>query len=346
VRLDREWLRALPKAELHVHLEGTVRPSTFARIANRNGVDVVDLEQLFKCSDFNSFLKAFTRVAQALQQPDDLAEVTDDYLSLSAEQGVKHVEFFFSPATIRHFHPESDLMAIVQAINAVSVAARKATGISSLLIFDMVRNLGDQAAFADIDLAERCSPSGVVGIGLGGDERKFPARDFGKPFAHAAHRGLRRTVHAGEADGAQSVRDAVEILHAERIGHGVTAIQDPKLLALIAERGIAIDSCLTSNQITGASSSHAEHPLKDFMAAGISATLSSDDPSFFGASLLDEYELAAGLGFTRAELATLARNSFEKSFAPEGAKRKWIDELDQYLQSALSVERQASGDSR
>jgi adenosine deaminase len=329
---EREWLRRLPKAELHVHLEGTVTPETFARIAHRNGVESPNqVSELFQCADFESFLKAFTRVAQTLREPEDFAEIASDYLSVSVEEGVRHVEFFFSPATVRYFHPSADLARIVEAIYDATERARNTSGISSLLIFDMVRNLGEDAALADIDLAQRCSSWGVIGVGLGGDERKFPAGDFCKPFARATKLGLRRTAHAGEAAGPESVRDAIELLGAERIGHGVAAAVDDTLMGLIAQRGVAIDSCLTSNRITGASAQKTEHPLKDFLARGISVTLNSDDPAFFGATLLAEFELAARLGLTRGDLVMLARNSFQNSFAPESAKQAWLSELDAYL---------------
>jgi aminodeoxyfutalosine deaminase len=332
VTAEREWLRGLPKAELHVHLEGTITPETFRRIARRNGEQAPnDTSRLFQCADFESFLKAFTRVAQTLREPDDFAEITSEYLSASATEGVRHVEVFFSPATVRYFHPNADLAKIVEAIYLAAERARNTLGITSLLIFDMVRNLGEAAALADIDLAQQCSSWGVIGVGLGGDERKFPARDFYKPFARAAKLGLRRTAHAGEAAGAESVRDAIELLGAERIGHGVAAARDAALLELIAQRGVAIDSCLTSNRITGASPEETEHPLKDFLARGISVTLNSDDPAFFGATLLAEFELAAKHGLTRADLTTLARNSFRCSFAPESAKRAWLAELESYL---------------
>jgi adenosine deaminase len=328
----RSWLRGLPKAELHVHLEGTVRPETLCRIARRNDAGLpAKVEQLFRCSDFQSCRSTFKRVAKVLYQPQDFSDIAAEYLAASADQGVKHVEFFFSPATVRHFHPAADLAGIVEAIHAACQAARRATGISALLIFDMVRNLGEAAALADVRLAERCASWGVVGIGLGGDERNFPARDFLKPFQRAAAVGLRRTAHAGEAAGPQSVRDAVEILGAERIGHGLSAAADDALLGRIIERGIAIDCCLTSNEITGAVAGHSSHPLKDFMARGVCVTLNSDDPAFFGASLLDEYERAAGLGLTDAQLATLARNSFLKCFAPQSAAADWLVSVDGYL---------------
>ena len=328
---DRAWLRGLPKAELHVHLEGTISPEHYVRIARRNAVEIPsDPAALFRCSDFESFLNAFVHVVKALRTPADLAEVTASYLEQSAQADVRHVEFFFSPATLRFFSADVDLVGIVAAIHDEFKRARSAFGISAVLIFDMVRNLGQEAALADLDLAVVCKDYGVVGVGLGGDERKFPARDFHRAFARAERLGFRRTAHAGEADGRQSIVDAIELLHAERIGHAVAAAGEEDLLFTMREHGIAIDACLTSNAVTGAWSPPGTHPLAQFIKAGLCVTLNSDDPAFFGASLTDEYVRAAEQGLTRAELVTLAANSFHASFAPEDDKRAWLSELERY----------------
>jgi adenosine deaminase len=330
----REWLRLLPKAELHVHLEGTVTPQTFRRIAARHKMSVPDdVASLFRCDDFDSFLAAWLVVVKALRDPQDFADIAAEYLATSAHNGVRHIEFFFSPATIRHFNKGVDLVGIVQAIAEAARAANKSSGISALVILDMVRNLGEDAALADIDLAQHCAQLGVVGIGLGGDERRFPAMHFAKPFARAAKLGLRRTAHAGEAAGPHSVRDAIELLGAERVGHAVSAAYDETTLQLIAQKKIGVDSCLTSNRITGASPAGAEHPLQTFLARGINVTLNSDDPAFFGAGLIDEYESAARAGVTKEQLATLARNSFAMSFAPQPAQERWCEELEKYVAS-------------
>ena len=335
---NRTWLRGLPKAELHVHLEGTTTPEAYARIARRNGLEVPsDPASLFHCNDFQSFLNAFLQVVKALRTPEDFAEITASYLKHSAREGVRHVEFFFSPATLRHFFKDIDLEGIVAAIHQECARARVTHGVSSLIIFDMVRNLGEDAAFADIQLALKSKSHGVAGVGLGGDERKFPARDFRRVFEQARQLGLRRTVHAGEADGPHSIVDAVELLHAERIGHAVAAAGEEDILKLLRNRHVAVDACLTSNCVTGAWNGQGVHPVGEFLKAGVCVTLSSDDPSFFGASLLDEFEHAAQHGLGRPEIIQLARNSFQSSFASEKAKRVWLEELDAYLATTQAV---------
>ncbi|MBV8164051.1 MAG: adenosine deaminase [Candidatus Eremiobacteraeota bacterium] len=328
----RDWLRGLPKAELHVHLEGTVTPELYTRIAKRNGAQIPkDPRTLFNCHDFGSFLNAIVTVVKTLCRPQDFADIAAEYLVQSRQQGVRHVEFMFSPASIRHFHAEADPAVIVTAIHEECRRAKAASGISSSIVFDMVRNLGEDAAMMDIDLAIKCRNLGVTGVGLGGDERRFPARDFARVFERAQSIGLRRTVHAGETGDSASIVDAVELLRAERIGHGVAAAGQPDIQRRLRELKVTIDACPTSNAVTGAWGRVTPHPLEEFMHAGIPVSLSSDDPSFFGCSLLGEYEALAEQGFSNAQLAQIARASFTSSFADEKEKRIWLSELDAYL---------------
>lgn len=332
----REWLRQLPKAELHVHLEGTMSPALYRRIAERNSIEVGDDETAtYRCSDFPSFLQGFLTTVKALQKPEDYAEIARDYLAASASEGVRHVEFMLSPATPRIFAPHLDIEAAIAAIVQEFEAARARTGISALLIFDMVRNLGVNAALRDAKLAEHFKSKGVVGIGLGGDEKNYPAIKYQDVYLDAERAGLRRTAHAGEADGPASVVDAVMLLHAERVGHAVAAAKNPKVLKLLGDHKVAIDACLTSNVVTGAVKVIDAHPISTFLEAGLTVTLNSDDPAFFGSSLLDEYELAAErLGFTKATLARIAANSFAASFASEEKKKVWLAELERFVGAA------------
>ena len=330
------FAREIPKAELHVHLEGTITPAAYRRIAERNGMDAGDVETLFACDDFGSFLTAFLTVVRVLRTPNDFAELAGEYIAQLAAQNVRHVEFFLSPATQRIFVPDLDLEAMVRTVGSTCKAAAASHGMSASILFDLVRNLGPDEAMRDIDLALRVREAGVVGIGLGGDERNFPARDFVAPFERARAAGLRRTVHAGEAAGAESIDDAVRLLGAERIGHGVAASGNASLLALLRDRRVAIDACPTSNAVTGAVPRGRQHPLKEFLAAGIIVTLNSDDPAFFGASVDDEYANAARAGFTREAIAAIARNSFSASFLPEAEKLRLIREVEDYCAGGIT----------
>jgi len=322
----------MPKAELHVHLEGTMTPQTHRRIAERNGVAVEgDVGDAHRCADFQSFLRAFLGAVKAIKKPIDLGEIAHEYLDRAADEGIRHIEFLFSPATLRMFSPDLDLEESVRAIFAEFECGRVQHKISSSLVFDVVRNLGLDAALADIALAQRCREFGVVGVGLGGDEANFPTRAFAHAFEVARKAGLRRTAHAGEAAGEESIVDAVLVLDAERIGHAVAARGKPAVLKLLCDRGVAVDACLTSNSATGALPRGELHPLKEFLDAGITVTLNSDDPAFFGSSLLDEYERAAQLGLQKSDLAALASNSFKAAFVADEQKKVWLGELEGYL---------------
>jgi adenosine deaminase len=321
----------IPKAELHVHLEGTITPAAYVSIARRNGLEPSDAAAMFACHDFPSFLRAFLEVAKALRRPEDFAELATEYLWHSAAENVRHVEFFISPATQRKFVPELDARAMIAAVWDTCERARKEQGITSRLIIDMVRNLGGEEALLDVDLALATADRGVVGIGLGGDERHFPARDFQRAYAKAREHGLRRTVHAGEAAGAESIVDAVELLGAERIGHGVAARGRPEVLALLRERGVTIDACPTSNRFTAALAKGETHPLREFLAAGVGVTLSSDDPSFFKTSVTAEYEYAAALGCGVEEITAIAKASFARSFLPASDRQRLVGEVDAYV---------------
>ena len=321
----------IPKAELHVHLEGTMSAESYVRIARRNGLDPKYADEIFTCHDFPSFLRAFLDVVKALQTPHGFAELAREYLARAADQQTRHVEFFISPATQRKFVPDLDPKAMIAAVWDACEQVRKDLGISSRLIIDMVRNLGEEEALLDVELATECAGTGVVGIGLGGDERQFPARDFQRAYAKARERGLRRTVHAGEAAGAESIVDAVELLGAERIGHGVAARGRPEVLALLRDNGVTIDACPTSNIFTAALAKGETHPLREFLDAGVAVTLSSDDPSFFKTSVNAEYEYAAALGCGVDAIIAIAKTSFERSFLPEGESRRLLGEVDAYI---------------
>lgn len=321
----------IPKAELHVHLEGTISAEAYVRIARRNGVEPKQADAIFKCHDFPSFLTAFLEVVKTLRTPEDFAELAKEYLDRCSDEHVRHVEFFLSPATQRKFVPDLDPKEMIDAIWDACEDARNEHGISSRLIIDMVRNLGEEEALLDVDLASECASSGVVGIGLGGDERHFPARDFQRAYARARESRLRRTVHAGEAAGPESIVDAVQLLHAERIGHGVAARGRQEVLALLRDRAVTIDACPTSNIFTAALAKGEPHPLREFLDAGVAVTLSSDDPTFFKTSVTAEYEYAAALGCGVEEITAIAKASFERSFLPASDRQRLVGEVDTYV---------------
>jgi adenosine deaminase len=313
-------LRELPKVQLHCHLEGTIAPHTFRDLAAKYGIDLgaragLEDHRLYEFPDFPAFLLLFRDVSQTLREPEDFARLAREYARDAGTQTVRYAEVFVSPSVWTFFQPDLDVRATVAAIREAFDHVRDTEcGPEVALICDVTRNFGPERAMATARIAASLAPLGVIGIGLGGDERNFPAPLFAEVFAFAEAAGLHRVAHAGEAAGAQSVRDAVEILGAERIGHGVRAIEDPAVVALLAQRQIALEICPTSNFLTGAASRGNVHPIVALDAAGVHCTIDSDDPTLFGTTVTREYELVREwLG--DAAVLRLATNAVEASFA-------------------------------
>ncbi len=327
------FVRALPKVQLHCHLEGTVRAATFRELAQRHGVESAraagPIEETYAFANFGEFLLTFAEVCKALKEPDDYARVARDYVVDAAEQRVRYAEVFISPSVWSFFHRDLDVVATVHAMRAALDDEGKHRGLDVNLICDLTRNFGVERAQATavqaVALAE--ARLGVVGIGLGGDEANYPAALFKEVYEYARAQGLHCVAHAGEADGPQSVRDAIDILHVERIGHGVRALEDPSLVAELAERRIPLELCPTSNRLTGAAASDGPHPIGELDAAGVVCTLDADDPALFSTTISDEYALVAGwLG--EDAVVRFARSAIEASFASAQRKVELRSALD------------------
>ncbi len=319
------FVRRLPKVQLHCHLEGTVRAQTFRELASLRGVDSVrahgPFEETYAFATFRDFLLTFAEVCKALQRPEDYARVAREYAASAVAQNVRYAETFISPSVWTFFHRSLDVRACVAAMRDVFDAEARRSGMEVRFICDLTRNFGVARALETARLAVELAEAdlGVLGVGLGGDEVNFPAALFEEPFALARARGLHAVAHAGEAAGAQSVRDAVEILGAERIGHGVRATEDEAVVALLCERGVALELCPTSNRLTGAVPTGEPHPIGRLDAAGVRCTIDADDPELFSTTLQHEYELVASwLGME--SLLRFARQAVDASFA--AAQRK------------------------
>jgi len=296
-------IAALPKIHLHCHLEGCLRPETFVELTRRYGLSTrfrpgqaevggpTDPAQVYEFSDFGEFLLIFAAVSRALASPDDYARLAREFVAGALAQNVVYGELFISPSVWSYFHRELDLRATMRAIVAELRAAR-AQGVEFSLIVDVTRNFGVDSAMRTAQLAVSMAGEGIIGIGLGGDEANFPAELFGDVFAFARANGLHTVAHAGEGAGAQSVRAAVEI-GAERIGHGVRAIEDPAVVALLRERAIPLEISPTSNARTAVVAPDAEHPLHELDRSGVRITIDADDPAIFGTSISHEYALVA-----------------------------------------------------
>jgi adenosine deaminase len=311
----------IPKAELHVHLEGTAPPDLIRRIAQRNGLPLpeglFDGDERFVYTDFLDFLRAYDDAASVIRTGEDYRDITYEYLRSCADQGAIYVELTASPdhAALVGLSDEEHLAGIARGIDDA-----RAHGIEGRILISAVRNFGvEQALRVARHAAERPHPY-VVGFSMAGDEQNFPAQLFAEPYAIAADAGLGCTMHAGEWAGPASVRAALE-LPITRISHGVRAIEDPALVDELARRGITLECCPTSNVVLGVFSSYEEHPLRRLADAGVRVTLGSDDPPYFGASIGGEYDIARQrLGFDEAGLKAITDAAIEAAFCDDGVK--------------------------
>ncbi len=320
------FIRSLPKAELHLHLEGSIGPDELAELITRHGGGPVDrkrLAHLYNHENFVAFLESFKRVTSWLRMPEDYELITYRLMQKLRAENVLHAEVYVSVGVV--YFRERDCDAIFEGLERGRARGERDFGVSLLWIFDAVRHFGVEAAERVFDKAIQLRDRNVVGVGIGGDEARGPAEWFRDLYARTRDKGLRLTAHAGESVGPESIRAAIEVLHAERIGHGLNAYRDPELLARLAEVQVPIEICLTSNLCTGCCAAIAEHPLKTYYDRGLLVTLNTDDPAMFEASLCGEYQLAQEtFGFTDAQLRELAMNSFRASFLPEERKREFL----------------------
>ncbi len=322
------FIRQLPKAELHLHLEGAVEPATLLELRKQHGdhATLAETEALYRYSDFPSFLMAFKEVSAHLRGPDDYEFVTYRLMQRLKEENVLHAEVYVAVGVC--LYRKQDFAAIFEGLERGRSRGARDFGVSLLWIFDATRHFGVEEAQKVFELAARYKTRHVVGVGIGGDEVKAPPELFRGVYAYAEDHGLRLTAHAGETAPAESIWGALN-LRAERIGHGLTAAQDPDLIEELAYRQIPVEICLTSNLRTGVCNSAAEHPAKSYFDQGMMITLNTDDPALFGTSLAREYQLAQEtFGFTDEHLRELARNSFEASFLPAEKKVELLGLFD------------------
>jgi len=320
----------VPKAELHVHLEGTAPPHLVRRIAERNGLTVPDgvfaAPDRFAWRDFLDFLHTYDMAASVIRTGEDYRDIAYEYLSACALQGAIYVELIASPdhaALVGVDHAEH-----LDGIAAGIDAARAEHGIEARILLTCIRNYGvEQAVRVAAYAAGRPHPY-VVGFQMAGDEAGYPPGPFAEAYAIAAGAGLGCSVHAGEWAGAESVRAALE-LPVTRIAHGVRAIEDPGLVEELARRGVVLECCPTSNVVLGVFDSYEAHPLPALRSAGVRVTLGSDDPPYFGASVGGEYAIARErFGMDDDDLRELTRTAIEASFAEPGLRRALLDRLD------------------
>ena len=281
-RVRREWLRGLPKCELHLHLEGTILPETLVVISERHDAEPLTLDTaraLYLYENFIGFLKAFGQVSQRLQAPEDYELITYEMIHRLAVQGVRHAEVYISFGILLRFKSQLTLESVTEAIERGRLRAEGEFGTTVFWIIDAVRHFGvEEAAVVFRKAAElRERYPSIVGIGIGGDEARGPADDFRDLYVEAKAAGLHLTVHAGESVPASSVWSAINI-GAERIGHALSAVDDPELLDVLAEKQIPLELNVTSNLRTGCLGDIAGHPVRHYFERGLMVTLNSDDP--------------------------------------------------------------------
>ncbi len=330
----RDWLKGLPKAELHLHLEGSITPETLVQLSTTNDAVPLTPEQakgVYRYHDFPSFLMSFKAVTERLHTPADYETITYNMVRDLAAQGIRHAEVYLSIGILYRFG-RLDVDAVMHAAERGRERGEADFGTSVLWIIDAVRHFGVPEAQRVFRKAAnlRGQYPAVIGIGIGGDESGGPAHAFREVYTEARLAGLHLTCHAGESTGPQSIWGALNI-GAERIGHALTAQEDPDLIEILAQRQIPLELNVTSNLRTGCCPALMEHPVKRYFEEGLMVTLNSDDPPFFGANLLDEYELAhRTFEFPLEQLRELAANSFEASFLPPERKLRLLGEVEQY----------------
>ncbi len=340
----RRLLHALPKVDLHRHLEGSLRLETLAEIAQEHGIDLpsYNIEQLrpyVQFTDeqpgFHRFLEKFKLLRRFYTTREAVRRVAYEAVVDAAADNVKYLELRFSPSALAHAQSFPLHEVTEWVIDAVRQAQTE-TGLTVRLLCAVVRHDSFDLARQVIEVAIAYHDRGIVGVDLTGDEVHYPAAPFAPLFKHAADCGLGITIHAGEAGGAQNVREAVEVMHAQRIGHGIRSIEDSNVVQLLRQRGVALEVCPTSNLQTGVVDNFGLHPLRDLYVLGVNVTVNTDDPSVSDTSLTDEYMVAMmGLGVKLRDLRMCTRNSIRAAFLPAETKQQLekliLSEFDAWL---------------
>lgn len=326
-------LREMPKAELHVHIEGTLEPELIFELARRNDVSlpypsVEALRAAYTFTDLQSFLDLYYAGASVLLAEADFFDMAMAYYRRAAADGVVHAELFFDPQT--HTDRGVPMAAVIGGLWRARAEARRTLGVSSELILCFLRHLSEQAAFETLEAALPFRDR-FVGVGLDSSERGHPPEKFARVFTRARELGLHLVAHAGEEGPAEYVRTALDLLRVERIDHGVRAADDPALIERLARERIALTVCPLSNVRLSVYGQMAEHVLPALLAQGVCVTVNSDDPAYFGGYLYANYEalFAAHPSMGAPEAHRLAANSLEASFADPASKAAWRARLDQ-----------------
>jgi adenine deaminase len=334
------FIEGLPKAELHLHIEGTIEPETMFRLAERNRMalpyrSVEALRAAYEFSELQDFLDLYYQGMAVLQSEEDFYDMTWAYLAKAHAQNVVHTEIFFDPQghTSRGIAFDIALDGIWHALEN----GNKQLGLSSRLILCFLRDRDAKEAMATLEQALPYRDR-IVGVGLDSAEKGNPPGKFREVFDRAHAHGFRTVAHAGEEGPASYVRDALDLLHAERIDHGIRALDDPALVARLARERVPLTVCPLSNVRLKVVDDIRHHPLRAMMEHGLLVTVNSDDPAYFGGYVNENFAaVQQGLGLSDEDLAQLARNSFEAAFLPPEEKRGLLRGVDDYVGAAAGT---------
>ncbi len=325
----------MPKAELHIHIEGSLEPELIFELATRNRIrlpyaTIQELHAAYAFTDLQSFLDIYYAGASVLQKEEDFFDMTWAYLKRAKADNVIHAEIFFDPQT--HTARGIPFETVINGLDRAISRGREELGLSASLILCFLRHLSEEDAFAVLEDALPFRDK-FIGVGLDSSERGNPPEKFARVFAHCRERGLRLVAHAGEEGSAEYIRHALDLLKAERIDHGVHCLDDPRLVARLSQHRIPLTVCPLSNVKLCVFPSLSDHTIGKLLAAGIMATINSDDPAYFGGYLNENYiaTFSALPELGAKEAYQLARNSFQASFVDEGIKQGWIGELDEFF---------------
>jgi len=320
----------IPKAEIHVHLEATITPDLCRKFASRNKVnlsnDIFGNKYAYEWSDFYDFIKKYDVVTSVIHTPEDYRELTYAYLKDCASKNVIYVE-----AMVSSTHAKDKGMtyhSFLEGVHEASQEAEKDFGIVSRFIMNGIRHLGPESVQLTAEEVLNNPHPSLVGFGLAGDELHFPPKLFVNTFDMLKEAKFPITVHAGEWDGPENIRNAIDLLHPTRLGHGVRSIEDPDLVQEIISKDLVLETCPTSNIATKIYESYEQHPVKELFNAGVKLTVNSDDPPFFNASITGEYEVMSNLGLSKDELISLTHNAIQSSFCDNKTKEKLFAKLN------------------
>jgi adenosine deaminase len=333
--MNEQFIKQLPKAELHFHLDGSIRPETLKELAKKEGIELAnkDLEEFKKyvqvgenTKSLIEYLEKFNIPLKVINNKENLKRITKEIIEDASKQNIKYLEIRFAPL----FDITKDITGNekVQAVLDGMKEGLREFGVHSGLILCAMRHESLEKAKDVINIADKFKNKGVVAVDLAGNEKDFPPKLFKEAFDLAHSKKINITIHAGETGSYQNVLDSINILHAKRIGHGVAAAKDPKTMGFLKNKKIPLEICVKSNIDTKVTDSYEHHPIKVLLKNGVKVTLNTDNTTVSNITLNQEYGRLAKIGFTKKDLVEISKNGVNASFAPEKVKKMINQEID------------------